>query len=493
MDTTRNILDTQGYFWWRDEKIPDGQFAPPNPITGHLTISSDGTAQLELDGILPAPGHQIERLFANNSTRRISRPIQGIIKSNGQHVLLVDAIRSGGSLSTNRFSYERYFSTMCLVGKREFPRTIDLPRFSEFEIDLTGFEGWLRHGTLEVSRTRRTLSIKTRAVRDIVYNTVAGKLTLRQNTELPDSVPVHLFELHAREFVTLSLKPKSAITSDAVRSEFSVLQDLMIVLTDSHYPLEWPTVRVARTEKRYTLYFSRSTSSASPPEPHGLPTNFPQLQETFGDLFSAWRSKREKFGAGFHSYVGTRRGIELYVENRFINLVQGLESFHRTKYSDQPVSSALQEKVKRIVEQIKLSKDRRWLEDALRHAREPRLEHRLLDLLSALPHDLESDRLRKFSTDCAHLRNDLAHFGGQRIREQSSDVLVEIDAKSDALSLFYHMTLLSEIGIDDQSLRQWLHEAFGSITRKAALVEVDLMLGNARQPKSHGRAVRHNT
>ena len=43
------------------------------------------------------------------------------------------------------------------------------------------------------------------------------------------------------------------------------------------------------------------------------------------------KTKREEFGPGFYLYLGTRRGMALYAEHSFVNLIWGLEAFHRKK------------------------------------------------------------------------------------------------------------------------------------------------------------------
>ncbi len=68
----------------------------------------------------------------------------------------------------------------------------------------------------------------------------------------------------------------------------------------------------------------------------------------------------------------------LYIENRFINLIGGLEAFHRRKYAAVPIPDKLQTKIKRVLDQIKATKDKRWLKLILSraHVDEPDLAFR---------------------------------------------------------------------------------------------------------------------
>jgi hypothetical protein len=469
------ILEHRGYFWWWDEPILKGNFAPENHVTGLLSIQQDGSSKLELDGEFPSSDHILTKLANRNQSNPRERTIQGIFKETGQHVLLLDAVEDGGVFNSNRFSYERYFATRCLISDYEFPKTNLGVRFSEMQVKLTGLEEWLRLGSISVNRTRRSISAKQRTQKDISYDLNDGSLSLEHFTSGPYPGKRRTHKLELREFITLIFRPKKSMSAGDVQTEFQSLQDLFTLLTDSHYSLEWPTVSPVRSKKRYTLYFQRSVSSATAPNWHETPTNFAQLKPHFGKIVDTWREKRAFFGAGFYSYLGTRRDVTLYVENRFTNLVGGMEAFHRVKSPTTESSTNLDAKISRILEDVKLAKDRRWLAKILDHKNEPALEQRIFENIRDLPLGLDEDRLRRFSTDCASRRNEIAHFMGERQQGNRTNFIVDLSKKNDALGFFYHVILLREIGVSDDTLRWWLYEGFRSFRFKYFLVEVGLL------------------
>jgi hypothetical protein len=484
------VLDEHGHFWWRDEVIPEQQFAPEAHESGHLTIAQDGAARLVLDGSLHAGKHPFETIFSNHTNQRKVRPIQGITKESGKHILLIDAVSNGGVVHSNRFSYERYFSTVSLVGTDEPPRDKKVPLYSSFEVDLTGFAEWFGPSGLLIRRTGRTISASGKSNLRFEFDTPIGKVSVVRNVEHRESGSLWPSEVTLRERWALSVKPRKPVSSDVVRDTAHSLQDLIILLTDSHYSVGWPVVRLAGSRQMYTLYFRRSTSSASPPRRHELPTYFPRIQANFGELYSMWIQKREQFGAGFHNYVSTRRDVTLYVESRFFSLVSGLESFHRTKFADRSQSASVQAKVDRILKQIARSSDRRWVENALRLAGEPSLEQRLFDLISDLPFGLDHERVRAFAVACQKIRNDLAHYAGQRGREEGAGYVKKVHDYGEALAFLYHMVLLREIGVDEQSVRQILENSFSSPRFKTTLAVVGVLskesVPNLAQPESGG-------
>jgi len=136
----------------------------------------------------------------------------------------------------------------------------------------------------------------------------------------------------------------------------------------------------------------------------------------------------------------------------------------------------LQERINRIIEQITDKKDKKWLSKKLKNAHEPSLADRIFETISSAPLGLDAQRLRKLSEECAKLRNDISHFGGQRQDSGSySEFLAELSDKADALAIIYQTLLLHEIGIQEQTLRWWVFEGFRSNFMKEQLTRAGLL------------------
>ena len=326
-----------------------------------------------------------------------------------------------------------------------------------------------------IRHTTRTVSASGKSRCCFEFKTPFGKIALVRSIEHGESGGVWPSEVILRQRWSLAMKSKMPIASDVVRDNVHSIQDLMILLTDSHYSVGWPIVRLARHRKSYTLYFRRGTSSASSPRRYDLPTYFPGIQERFGELFCAWIMKREQYGSGFHNYVSTRRDVTMYVESRFFSLISGLESFHRTKFEGRPRNASVQAKVDRILKQIARSGDRSWVKNALKVAGEPSLGQRLAELIFGLPFGFERERVRDFAVTCQNIRNDLAHYGGQRGRIEGADYLKKVNAYGDALAFLYHMVLLREIGLDEKSVLAILENSVKSGRYKTTLVIVGVL------------------
>jgi ApeA N-terminal domain 1 len=465
-----SVLEQRGLFWWHDEAIPDGLIAPDAHVAGLLRVDDNGRAVLELDGYLANPHGP----FAAMNRQPIARCVQGLLKDSGERVLLCDVNRNGGRFSTNGISFERFSAAHCVIGHGVVASGMDTPLFNTLTIPLNGFEDWLRLGVIKIEQTGGSVTATYKAPDDIHYPSDDGTLTLILDVEVDAAgmLGTHAYSLKQTAHARLSLNTARTLSDLALR--FGMFEDLLKVLTGFDHELAWPFLNLP-DGSRYQWYFQRMKNKepVEAPSHYNTVTIFPELRETFGAIWSRWQAKREEFGPGFYLYLGTRRGMAMYVEHRFVNLIWGLEAFHRRKTGGG--SDAIAAKVSRILDRIDDAGDKRWLAKRLERAHEPSLEQRLFEIFKVLQIGLDEEKLRSFCQACAQRRNDISHYGGERHDASYSEFLKDLNNKSEALSVLYHALLLHEVGIDAQILKRWIFESFGSLPIKIHFVEAGLL------------------
>ncbi len=468
--STESAVQDRGYFWWTDEPPPDRHHLPASAVAGELKITPEGRITLDLDGML---ARQRTYFFNINSRAEFdalrTRRIRGVLRDSGRGVLLFDLAQRAGRRSSYTISTEGFSAAQCLISDQQFDGRIKQPTFTHIDADLEGFEEWLWSPALNFKYGKVVSTAKYRKPKPIIYRLRNGRLSLVQH--LAGSSRGH-FDLMWSQSAHLRFRPDKAMGMEATIEWHRWLQDFMILLTDSDYCLEWPKVRWGK--HNCTLYFQRLASKAERPRLHECPTNFPKISERFGTLFDKWLGVRDTHGPGIYLYLGTRRGMQLYAENQFITLVSGLEAFHRTKYGDVPLQSAV-EKVERIVSQITAKKDQKWVANRLASATLPNLEDRIVESVKALAFGFDEARLRSFAKDCAKLRNDLAHYGGSRSRTTGySDFISSVIKKNNALGPLCHALALTEIGLDPAAVRTWAVESPPAFRRNWFFAEAGL-------------------
>ena len=440
------ILEEHGRFWWHDEPIPEGFWAPENSQIGTLKIDVKGSSILEMHGFFP--GDSAPSIFDNLSRlRKEHRCIQGIIKDSNKYILLLGVQGAGGSSRTHGISYPRYFSGRCLISDDPFPQ--EKLMFQQMEINLKGFEQWLRLGSIKFEREPERVSATYEKPQDISYPLEEGEFFVQYDLHQQyNLIQKHTLSMSESAFIVYH--PKEEKYLEDMEKQFLLFQDLLILLTGSDFPLEWPTLLINKSKCQY--YFSRMKGSSNPPEWQECWTNFIQLQSNFGKIFSSWREKREIFGPGFYLYIGTLRKVKLYPEHRFMNMIWGLEAFDRRKFKEEQPQKT-QEKIQRILGEVKLKKDRNWLQERLKFAHEPALEARIRKILSVLPFNFKKGSLQKFSEKCARYRHDITHFGGQRNTPNYSDFVIDLVKMSKALSYLFHAVILLELSVDKEIIK----------------------------------------
>lgn len=472
---SEHIIDDHGYFWWSDEQTPPNQLAPDSSVAGMLKIDGDGRIDLELHGVLPNEHGAWGPLANSENPIPPERGIHGILKGSGRSVLLSGITRNGAHVSTAGISYEKFFAGSALLGKSAL-KPEELPvSFRKLVVELVGFEEWLALRAIESDRTRTTLTTRYEAPADFTYPLDDGTLGLRYDMSGPYFGKSRTRHLELVESASIEYVPKLRMSIEEAKRQYGLLADLFIVLTGSSYRLEWPVLTDGERDNRYELVFMRQSSTTKVPEQHECWTTFPQIKESFGKVVASWRKKREEFGPGIAFYLGTQREKGLYVENRFVNLVWGIEALHRRRFPAAPAPTALEQKIARILAQIEQEKDRSWLERKLEHAAEANLEARIFETFAGLPLGLDEAALRKFSAACAARRNQISHFGGQPPTEDYRDFIIDLARKSDALRYLYHAFLLQEIGIDPELVRRFVYHGFRSYPIKFAFTEVGLL------------------
>ena len=253
------ILEERGLFWWHHEPIPDRHFAPDSCVPGLLKIDDDGRVTLELDGRLLNDKGRTLMMFAAEDSELSRKRIEGILKVSNKRVLLFDLVRNGSRFTTNGLSYEEYIAMHCLVGERPLPKTVGSLLFKELEIDLKGLEEWLRLGSIQISRTKNVISVNHKRQKNFKYTLADGKFALNYRIYGPYLGKHRNDKLELSEAASIVCKLKKPVTLEGMGAEFRLFEDLFILLTDSEYRLQWPSLLVSDGKMKwpYKWYFWR--------------------------------------------------------------------------------------------------------------------------------------------------------------------------------------------------------------------------------------------
>jgi ApeA N-terminal domain 1 len=224
--------------------------------------------------------------------------------------------------------------------------------------DLAGFEAWFWFRSIVMTREENRISAEWRRSDAAVYR--FDDETLIIEFDVVGRIPYGSLadEIALKERATARITLVNRESLEQLRNRFQLLKDPLILLVDTEpHRLSWPKVSLEKGSEA-TWYFGRVKNDEvfTKPELHECLTFVPHLRERFGEIWSNWKTKRDEFGPGFYFYLGTRRGLNLYVEHTFVNLIWGIEAFHRIKYPTK--SDRLLPTIERIVGQVADDGDR---------------------------------------------------------------------------------------------------------------------------------------
>ena len=434
-----SILIERGLFWKNTEVVPITHFAPENAVFGALTIDDDGLATVELDAVLSDPANPFAAISSQFVRPEIGavQAICGKLKDSGRFVYLDNVFRSGGRFRSSGISYEKWSANACLVGSEALPAYPWKPKTRRISFELIGYEEWLGLSDLHLKAKHdddSNVTVSYAAPDAIRYEGSDATLSIVYNFYRPRIGSV-FSAIELRQTATAVLETNTSLSLDGVVSEHACLWDILVLLTDCERNINWPELTLSEGGGSCTLYFSRIHTDKAPPEAIKFWINFPEIEQKFGSMYFAWRELRERVGPGAYLYLATRRGIKMYFEHKYVNLVWGLEAFHRANHPTDEMPPKLAAKVARILSAVG-SSDRKWLDRAIAGALGMRLQDRLSQLINQLPIGLQSKAVTEFTKNCATKRNDISHLGGSREGKGNLEFRQDIEDRIEVLAFY---------------------------------------------------------
>lgn len=450
------ILREHGLFWWCDEAVADGDYAPKNHVSGVLEINDDGKAVLDLTGSLTRGGPMRE-FFRTFKSQKKCLAIQGILKESASYVLLPAPYRDGGRVLSKGISHELYASLTCIISSEFIPAQLE--KVYDLNVLLENLDDWIGESSITVSKKGKSVKANYRAPTISRYQLNECILELSHELEAPWA-PSHVREVLLREHTRISIKTRKPEKYEWVEESHGRITDLLSLLVGTQVFLDWPTIKLGTKKQACKYYYARASGSTKKLNFHELTVPFSLIKDDFGILYQNWQNKRDLYGPGFYLFLSIMRGNKTYIENKFVNLIWGLESLHR-KHTVIPTNIKMEEKIQEIIKAVP-SKHKKWLSYQLKHAGEPSLRERLESLFKELPIAFDEKELITFSTQCANRRNDISHFGGIRGERNYDEFISELYSLTNALFYLYYALILQRTGIKDGLVANWLTVGYKS-------------------------------
>lgn len=450
------IIDEIGFFEWEGEESE-------KPAPGHLTIEDNGKIQLEMLAKLPG-----DAVFPDifSWTPVENKTIRGVLKQTGRTVLLTELKARAGYLGQEIFY--NLIAVRCFVADDP----IALDKLVGLSLPLHNLEEWYLAGNINMSEQSEDIwSLTVGKKQDISWSLTQGALSLKNH--ITGSYPHNRSQnVNVTLGASFEYAHHEVTTLEVLLNWLKGFQEFISLMINATYAFKWPEFLWAEGSETLhaKCYFSWSSLSEDDVTTGKYALSFEQINARFGILLDTWLLKRAVLGPGIHLYLGTVRNRHLYLEHQFVNMVWGLEALSRRSElsSAKEVPDKQAAKGLRILAEIEdkvtfNSKDKRWLCSRLTRATELPLEERLYDVLLPVAFDIDPDRLRKFCTKCAGLRNDLSHYGGERSPGDYDAFIQDIHPRMKALRQLYRLIIFNIIGVEHSLLRWSMYDSRQSL------------------------------
>jgi len=179
------------------------------------------------------------------------------------------------------------------------------------------------------------------------------------------------------------------------------------------------------------------------------------LTESLPEIFKNWTNLYSAIGPVIDNLEESFRSRTMLVENKFLNIIQGIETFHRRTRNNEKVSSVIHKQ--KIAEILLLCPDQHksWLKERLSFSNEPTLHERLHNLFSGIDEDLRNHLFKnweKIIVDSKNSRNYYTHY--DKSLEKKALKGADLHYLTHQLKIFLLIIVLREAGISDVQLKK---------------------------------------
>jgi len=455
-----NLFENFEYkgFWWLPEK-------PDKKVPGTLTYRSGDRMTLELLGSLQAGSL---REIRNDDDPDI---ILGI--ADGNRVCTLNGVThtSSRSIGATDIYRSKYIINRLFEGKH-FNSVADI-KFSSISINFTSLEEWITHLPYDedIEANDETQTIKTTAsyvYPHAVFEATVPSLHCAINASLEFNDRIGLRVLKWKSTGYIHVVPEAFSSFDWFWDVISDTQNLLTLFMNTPtYPKrikafgeEVETSRGRKSRETIHIYFVHSAKEIDKKvHPADMLVILPTVEQQMSSILEAWFSKADQLRPVYSLFFGSMYFRNMYDRFHFLNLIQGVESFHRNLRAGKYIGTSGFRKISKILREA-IPEDvtgdfRQSLESRISFGNEYSLRTRIRLLFQELDEKtarLISQNPEEFIDRIVATRNYFTHYTtGLKRKAFDGDALYYAYQK---LRILLIILLLKEVGLDESVIRR---------------------------------------
>jgi ApeA N-terminal domain 1 len=272
-----------------------------------------------------------------------------------------------------------------------------------------------------------------------------------------------------RRTATLTMKPSlritlnEAITTDAWFKTWLVPTQRLVALATS-LPIEIERLELTSPDDHQCEFWWPRALRAGTPDrllmPDEVLFTLPDLNK--GDLaehLRCWLSATTRFEPVLNMFFATRYAERMFEEDRFQNLIQAVEAYHRRVSGARPNQVEHEKRAKALLATVP-AEHREWLSEVLETTKEFRLSDRIEALLNDhawMVDDVIPHNLHRWAVRAAMARNFRAHHD-----PDASPIGTNVDdlvGFNQRLATLLEACFLHELGLPEDRVREMIRRA----------------------------------
>jgi hypothetical protein len=431
--------------WW----LPSN---PDRKVAGTLTFSNLDGIELSLIGSLET---SLVEGFGNVYH---THPVILGLTADGKRITLGGCRAAGLSVGFPGFMTRGYRVRLCFVGGHLSEEQL---QFKKVIVRYSRLPDWVRTSGLTVTKYEddphrldlsyslpdevEAITDRGKVSIDFSFNTAGDPL---DEVRLRQSVSLVIEADHEYDFGGLMvrfIRPFQNFLSLATARPNSILD---VEVYSEHVRIVTLGGSVG-SETPVHVIFQQRHSEAKPDKtliPDDMLFTLHDAGDNFQGMVGRWLGLSEELDSVCNLFFGVQYTPDMYPENQFLNIAQAVESYHRRRFNNHVLPKAEHRARKREIISTVDARHREWLEGILAYSNEPRLEHRVRELVASV-HETLSPLIpvaEDFARRVKDTRNYYTHYD-KRLTEKAAKG-ADLFWLTRQLSYLLQACMLNELG-----------------------------------------------
>lgn len=410
--------------WW----LPDN---PDKKIKGKLAFNQTNGATLELVEPFDKP---YKTIFGINTA--------------GREITLIDCF----PLSLNfPGSPYKIFAQFTFLGAHF--NNLEEAEFDSLHFQLSNLSEWLwKSGIKTEGEFSNNISIRYDSP-DPISITINPELKFEIRFYPHFSSTNQNTEIQLKQIAQISLNPKASKNIDEYLSWMHHFRNFLCLVTQtSVFPQEIIGLKEGTSMPLVDVLYKLDSPINTEPYIYNSLLSYKDIENKFETCIKNWYRKYDNLEPVFTLYFGTHYGRFVYLNLRFLCLVQALEAYHRRVVSNEELQREQhKERIGNILATVP-AKYKEWLQNKLTYSNEPTLRKRLNDIYDVLA----TKPMYLFLGDKAFInkvtdtRNYMTHYD-LKLKKKVADGN-ELYTVTEKLKILVELCLMKEIGLSMEEI-----------------------------------------